>query len=58
MHRPFPEPLHGLFREGGGRRSTDFMRLIRHYNALFAFTSLGVNIDRSVNTGSARMSFV
>ena len=27
------------------------MRLIRQYNSMFAFTSLGVDIDRSVNTG-------
>ena len=27
------------------------MRLIRQYNSMFAFTSLGVDIDRSINTG-------
>jgi hypothetical protein len=57
MHRPFPEPLCGLFHEGGSRRSTDFMHLIMHYNAMFAFTSLGVNIDRSDDTGSGPYVF-
>jgi hypothetical protein len=59
IHRPFPKPLRGLLRQGGGgRHNTDFMCLIiRHYNSLFAFTSLGVNIGPSVNTGSGLYVF-
>ncbi|EEE54237.1 hypothetical protein OsJ_01110 [Oryza sativa Japonica Group] len=33
------------------------MRLIRQYNSLFAFTSLGANIDRSINTGQGHYVF-
>jgi hypothetical protein len=48
----FPEPLHSLVRFDGDRRWSDFMRLIRHYNSLFAFASTGVYVDQSINTGS------
>lgn len=50
-HRPFPPILQELIRFNGGARSNAFMRLIRQYNSLFAFTSIGANIDRSINTG-------
>lgn len=51
VHRPFPPILQSLIRFDGGACSSSFMRLIRQYNSLFAFTSLGANIDRSINTG-------
>jgi hypothetical protein len=35
----------------GGPVSNKFMRAIRQYNCLFAFTSMGANIDRSINDG-------
>lgn len=50
-HRPFPPPLQELVSFSGGARCNTFMRLIRQYNSLFAFTLLGVHVDRSVNTG-------
>ena len=48
---PRPEPLSSLARFDGGSRSKKFMKNIRQYNYLFAFTSMGANIDRSVNDG-------
>ena len=50
-NRPFPPPLCDLIRFNGGPASNTFMKLIRQYNSMFAFTSLGVDIDRSINTG-------
>lgn len=38
VHRPFPPILQSLIRFDGGARSSSFMRLIRQYNSLFAFT--------------------
>ena len=46
-----PEPLASLARFNGGPTSNKFMRNIRKYNCLFAFTSLGANIDRTINDG-------
>ena len=57
IHRPFPPPLQDLIRFNGGPRSNAFMRLIRQYNSLFAFTSLGVDVDRSINTGNGPYVF-
>jgi len=50
-HRPFPPPLCNLIRFNGGPAANCFMKLIRQYNSMFAFTSLGVDIDRSINIG-------
>ncbi|WVZ83216.1 hypothetical protein U9M48_030386, partial [Paspalum notatum var. saurae] len=55
--RPFPMPLRELVRFDGDSQSNRFMRLIRQYNSLFAFTSLGVDIDKSVNTGNGPYVF-
>ena len=33
------------------------MRLIRHYNSLFCFTSLGVAVDTTVNVGPGPYAF-
>jgi hypothetical protein len=49
--RPRPEPLATLARFSGGPASSKFMKNIRQYNCLFAFTSMGANIDRSMNDG-------
>ncbi|WVZ78718.1 hypothetical protein U9M48_026381, partial [Paspalum notatum var. saurae] len=46
-----PEPLASLATFDGGPRSKKFMKHIREYNCLFAFTSMGTNIDRSINDG-------
>jgi hypothetical protein len=50
-YRPRPEPLASLARFDGNSTSKNFMRNIRKYNCLFAFTSMGANIDNSVNDG-------
>ena len=49
--RPRPEPLASLARFNGDGRCNRFMKNIRQYNCLFAFTSMGANIDRSMNDG-------
>ncbi|WVZ78244.1 LOW QUALITY PROTEIN: hypothetical protein U9M48_025987 [Paspalum notatum var. saurae] len=49
--RPRPEPLGSLARFHGDARSNKFMKNIRQYNCLFAFTSMGAKIDRSMNDG-------
>lgn len=48
---PRPEPLATLARFDGGPQSSRFMKNIRQYNCLFAFTSMGANIDRTMNDG-------
>ena len=52
-HRPFPSPLKELVWFDGGPSSNRFMRLIRQYNSLFAFTSLGVHFYILEQLGSA-----
>lgn len=46
-----PEPLLSLAKFDGNAESKKFMKNIRQYNCLFAFTSMGANIDRSINDG-------
>lgn len=46
-----PEPLNSLVRFDGDARCKRFIKHIRQYNCLFAFTSMGANIDRSMNDG-------
>ncbi|CAD6205364.1 unnamed protein product [Miscanthus lutarioriparius] len=46
---PRPEPLASLARFDGESVSTKFMKNIRRYNCLLAFTSMGANIDRTMN---------
>jgi hypothetical protein len=46
-----PQPLASLARFDGNSTSRSFMHNIRQYNCLFAFTSMRVNIDNSVNDG-------
>ena len=48
---PRPEPLASLATFGGGPISNRFMKNIRKYNCLFAFTSMGAKIDRTTNDG-------
>ncbi|AQK99644.1 Retrotransposon-like protein [Zea mays] len=50
-YSPRPEPLLSLARFDGDSISKSFMQNIRQYNCLFAFTSMGAHIDRSVNDG-------
>ena len=50
---PFVRPptfLADLVRYDGNRRTKKFLTQIRQYNCLFAFTSMGANIDRSLPT--------
>ena len=49
---PFTKPpdyLKDLMKFDGNRRAKQFIQKIRQYNCLFAFTSMGATIDRSVN---------
>ena len=51
---PFKEPyefLRELINFVGTSRSKKFIEKIRQYNCLFAFTSMGATIDRSINNG-------
>lgn len=48
---PRPEPLASLARFNGDATCNKFMKNIRQYNCLFSFTSMGANIDRSMNDG-------
>ncbi|WVZ69470.1 hypothetical protein U9M48_018246, partial [Paspalum notatum var. saurae] len=57
QRRASPELLQQLVRFDGDSRSNKFMRLIRQYNSLFAFTSLGVDVDKSINTGGGPYVF-
>ena len=50
-YRRWPAPLDRLIGFGGGAESSAFMRSIRSYNSMFAFSSLGVKVDDSINTG-------
>ena len=50
-YRRWPAPLDRLMKFRAGRESSDFMRLIRSYNSMFAFSSMGVKVDDSINTG-------
>ena len=49
--RCWPEPLASLATFNGDTTSKLFMKNIRQYNCLFAFTSMGANIDQSINDG-------
>ena len=51
-----PELLKGLF-NGENRKSKSFLDNIRRYNSMFAFTSMGGNVDHSVNTGRGPFCF-
>ncbi|KAM0912335.1 hypothetical protein ACQ4PT_012850 [Festuca glaucescens] len=46
-----PEFLRELINFDGPPRSKAFVEKIRQYNCLFAFTSMGATIDRTVNNG-------
>ncbi|XP_074353358.1 uncharacterized protein LOC141692425 [Apium graveolens] len=48
---PTPKYLLDLYNDK--KRGPTFHRLIRLYNAIFAFTSIGGNIDHSINNGRA-----
>lgn len=38
-----------LIRFGGGSKSIEFMRLMRSYSSMFAFSSFGVKADVSIS---------
>lgn len=52
-----PEPLCSLLQFDGDAHSKRFLRQIRSYNSLFAFTSLGASVDRTINNGTAPYVF-
>lgn len=51
IYAPRPEPLASLVKFDGDAECRRFLKYIRQYNCLFAFTSMGANIDRSLNDG-------
>lgn len=53
----WPYPLNELMCFNGDATSEEFMRMIRQYNSMFCFTSLGADIDNSINTGNAPYVF-
>lgn len=53
----WPAPLDMLMHFGGDAVSSRFMRLIRQYNSMLCFTSLGAQVDRSINVGGATYVF-
>ncbi|WVZ68238.1 hypothetical protein U9M48_017199 [Paspalum notatum var. saurae] len=58
--KPYEKPppiLVNLLRFDGDARSKRFLKLIRSYNSLFAFTSFGAAIDRTINNGTAPYVF-
>ncbi|GAU33275.1 hypothetical protein TSUD_279490 [Trifolium subterraneum] len=56
-YKRLPEPLHNLY-HGRDKRSKYFIDNIRSFNSMFAFTSMGGNIDTSRNDGNAPPTFV
>lgn len=46
-----PEPLKTLFDRNAGKKSLEFLKNIRKYNSMFAFASMGRQIDNSINNG-------
>jgi hypothetical protein len=52
-----PAPLCDILRFDGDSRARRFLRQIRSYNSLFAFTSLGAVVDRSINNSTAPYVF-
>ncbi|KAK9684271.1 hypothetical protein RND81_10G198000 [Saponaria officinalis] len=52
-----PDYLKQLLDPNGGRRSSGFRRLIRSYNMIYAFTSMGGKVDNAINQGSAPYCF-
>ncbi|KAK9749753.1 hypothetical protein RND81_02G147800 [Saponaria officinalis] len=53
-----PDYLKQLLDPNGGRRSSEFRRLIRSYNMIYAFTSMGgKKVDNAINQGSAPYCF-
>ncbi|XP_071675707.1 uncharacterized protein [Lolium perenne] len=57
VYPDWPSPLSELLRFDGDAQCNKFMRLIREYNSMFAFTSLGVHVDQSANVGSGPYVF-
>jgi hypothetical protein len=56
-YRERPEPLASLARFNTSAPCQKFMKQIRQYNCLFAFTLMGEQIDRSVNDGRGQPVF-
>ena len=52
-----PQFLMRLLNQDGDRYSKHFLQKIRQYNSMFAFTSMGGNIDRTINQGEGPYVF-
>jgi hypothetical protein len=48
--RKSPEYLNELLSSNGGQKSRKFKESIRPYNSVFAFTSIGSNVDKNIYT--------
>uniref|UniRef100_A0A0A9F7M1 Helitron helicase-like domain-containing protein n=1 Tax=Arundo donax TaxID=35708 RepID=A0A0A9F7M1_ARUDO len=56
-YKPPPEPLLNLLTGEDHVLSRHFYNNIRHYNAMFAMTSMGVNVIESINEGQGPYVF-
>lgn len=54
---PLPQPLNDLFHKHD-KRSKYFLDNIRSFNSMFAFTSMGGKVNKSINDGNAPPTFV
>lgn len=57
LYNPPPEILYDLFHKRD-RRGKFFLANIRSFNSMFAFTSMGGKIDKSMNNGGGPPVFV
>ncbi|KAM0867487.1 hypothetical protein ACQ4PT_041967 [Festuca glaucescens] len=55
--KDWSSPLKEFLSFDCGHASTHFHHLIMHYNSLFSFTSMGADVDRTVNSGIAPYIF-
>jgi hypothetical protein len=55
--KPLPQPLYDLYHKND-RKSRFFLENIRSFNSMFAFTSMGGEIDKTKNKGRSPPVFV
>ncbi|CAJ2631977.1 unnamed protein product [Trifolium pratense] len=56
-YHPLPQPLNDLFHKHD-KRSKYFLDNIRSFNSMFAFTSMGGKLNKSLNDGNATPTFL
>ncbi|KAM3034710.1 hypothetical protein ACUV84_028545 [Puccinellia chinampoensis] len=52
-----PQYLMSLLTRDGGKRSANYRKNIRSYNSMFAFTSMGGNLNKKINNGGGPYVF-